>query len=240
MAAVVMVPLAHGRRRANRRDAAKLAALGALLFATAWLTIFALARLSVALVLTIASLTPVAVALASREQGRRARFFAGVGCAVGGAVLATGLFDAATATNVIGVLCMLGAVATSTTYRLGLERVTDRHTPSVVSTWVFASGGLLALVVVTPLAGMPPAAAWWAGGWTGVAAAVANVGFVTVIEVFGAARASLWMLLQRPLVIAIAALWLGERPGPLQIAGIVAVLLGVWLGQTARRQTSAP
>ena len=217
-------------------EAARLGGLGALLFCTSLLTLVALARLTVALVISIVSLTPVAVALASRRQTLGPRFFMGVLSGVVGAILAAVATHMDGAHHVLdgtGVACALGAVASSTIYRLTLEKVTVRHAPSVVSTWVFAMSGLLTLVLVAPFAGLPPTAAWWAGGWTGVAAAIANVGFVAVVQALGAARASLLMLLQRPLVIAIAAVWLGERPGPIELVGVALVLVGVWIGRPA-------
>ncbi len=246
VAAVVILPLLAASRglrsnaslegrptqRASWPEMARLAGLGALLFCTAQLTLLAFARLTVAVVLSIISLTPFVVALTSRRRALGPRFLGGAACGVVGAALATGLADVGShEADLIGVACAVGAVATSTIYRLGLERVTVRHTPSVVSTWVFATSGIMALILVAPFAGLPPSAAWWAGGWTGVSAAIANVGFVSVVQVLGAARASLLMLLQRPLVIGIAAVTLGERPGPIEATGVALVLFGVWLGR---------
>lgn len=237
IAALVILPLTRGPKRVPLREGARLVAAGALLFCTSLLTLFALARLTVAVVISIVSLTPVVVTLASR-RAVGARFAAGVACGVAGAALATLATNnpSARAIDPVGLACAIGAVATSTIYRLTLEKVTAKHAPPVVSAWVFATCGLLTLVLVAPFAGLPPAAAWWAGGWTGVAAAIANVTFVAVVRALGAARASLVMLLQRPLVVTIAWAWLGERPGVLEVAGVGLVLFGVWLGG----QTRAP
>lgn len=235
VAAIAILPLARGARRVPLADAPRLVALGALLFTTSLLTLLAFAHLTVAVVLSIVSLTPVVVAIASRRRALGRRFGLGVACGVAGAALATGLEGASGhAFDLVGVACAIGAVATSTVYRLLLERTTERHPAPVVSTWIFATSGLLALVLVAPWAGLPPAAAWWAGGWTGVAAAVANVGFVAVVHALGAARASLVMLLQRPFVIGVAALTLGERPSAGELAGVGLVLLGIWLGNPPR------
>ena len=74
--------------------------------------------------------------------------------------------------------------------------------------------------------------------WIGVAAAVANVAFLVALHRIGATRISIFTLLQRPAVMAVAALVLAEPLHVSQVVGITLVLAGVHAAQRASREKS--
>jgi drug/metabolite transporter (DMT)-like permease len=130
---------------------------------------------------------------------------------------------------------LAAAVASSTTYRTRLELVTRAVDPRDASTWIFLLNVVLATVFLLPWVGLPPAAAVPSAIWTGAAAALANLAFLSAIKLVGATRMSIFDMLQRPLVIVAACLVLGEQLTVSQGIGVVAVLAGVQLAKVRRR-----
>ncbi len=125
-----------------------------------------------------------------------------------------------------------GATVSSAIYRLVIERVGKEYPSSLVSSYVFATGAALALALA-PFVALPDGFAAGTGAVVGVAAAVSNVSFVAAVTALGAARTSLALLLQRPVIIALAALL---RAGPIGIVegvGVVMVIAAVWLARPA-------
>jgi drug/metabolite transporter (DMT)-like permease len=237
VAAAVIVPITRRIGALPSVARPRIALASALLFTTTTSMLFALSRLHVAEVIAILSLTPATVALATRWQGRAtlsARFAVGLALSIAGVFVTTGAFRG-DASDGLGLGCALGAVASSTLYRLNLEKLTSGHDAALVSTWIYLVHGAIAIVVLAPFVGMPPSAAWTAGAWTGIAAAISNVAFVAALAGLGAARASVVMLLQRPIIVIAAALVLAEPLGPEEYVGIGLVVLGVALSTVKKR-----
>lgn len=227
VAAATILPFLRGLRWAGAAETFRLSLVGALLFATSLLSILALIRLPVAVTVTLVSMTPLWVALASaRRSGLGARFFLALGLAITGIVLTVGPIDLTN--DGLGVACALGTTVTSTLYRLLVERLGKRHAPSVISSHAYLVAALLSLGLV-PFAGDTSSSMWLAGGWIGISAAVSNVAFVAAVTALGAARVSLALLLQRPLVIACAAVVLGEALTAMELVGVTLVIVGVGL-----------
>lgn len=231
IAALVILPLTRRIGWLPRPAAIRVGLAGALLLNTTTLVLFALSRLHVADVISILSITPAAVALATRWRtkvplGRR--FALGLALSIGGVVITTGAFRGESS-DAIGIACAFGAVASSTVYRLTVEKLATTSDPALISTWIYLVHGVLALVLIAPVVGVPSHAAWIAGAWTGVAAAVSNVAFVAALAGLGATRASVIMLLQRPIIVIAAALILTEPLGVEEGVGITLVVLGVAL-----------
>jgi drug/metabolite transporter (DMT)-like permease len=238
VAALVIVPITRRLAPLPRALAPRLALASGLLFTTTTSMLFALSRLHVAEVIAILSVTPATVAIASRWRDPRslgARFGLGVALSIAGVVVTTGAFRGE-ASDVLGVACVCLSVASSTVYRLTIEKLTAVVEPAIVSTWVYLVHGVIALVLLTPFVGMPPAAAWTAGAWTGVAAAISNVAFVAALAGLGAPRASVIMLLQRPIIVLTAAVLLAEPLGASEIVGIALVVGGVALSTAPKRK----
>lgn len=235
VAALVILPLTRRIALLSREHAQRVALAGALLFTTSTLMLFALARLHVADVIAILSITPATVAIATWARGGAPlgrRFVIGMLASIAGVALTTGAIHGGI-DDAVGVLCALGAVLSSTTYRLTLEKLTRENDPAVVSTWIYLVHGVLGLVLLAPFVGMPSTAAWTAGSWTGVAAGVSNVAFVAALAGLGAPRASVVMLLQRPIIVVAAAVVLAEPLGVEEAGGIALVVLGVALSKPA-------
>lgn len=240
VAALVIVPLTRRIAWLPRPLAPRLVLASALLFTTTTSMLFALSRLHVAEVIAILSITPATVAIATRWRSPGslgARFAIGVALSIGGVVVTTGALGGSLGDG-LGLACALGAVLSSTLYRLTIEKLTAETDPALVSTWVYLVHGVIALLALTPFAGAPPASAWTAGLWTGVAAAISNVAFVAALAGLGAARASVVMLLQRPIIVIAAAIVLAEPLGPEEYVGIALVVAGVALS-TVKKPGSA-
>lgn len=233
VAALVILPLTRRIAWLPRPAAMRVALAAALLFTTTTSMLFALSRLPVADVVSILSLTPATVALAGRWTNRASlgwRFALGLVISIVGVVITTGAFRGEPG-DPLGLACALGSVASSTLYRLNLEKLTTASDPAVISTWIYLVHGVIGLVVLAPFAGMPAHAALTAGCWTGIAAAISNVAFVAALAGLGAARASIVMLLQRPIIVIAAALALAEPLGIEECVGITLVLAGVVLSK---------
>lgn len=241
VAALVILPITRRIAWLPRSLAPRLGLASALLFTTTTSMLFALSRLHVADVIAILSITPATVALATRLRRPTVlggRFALGLVLSFAGVVVTTGAFRGRI-DDALGLACALGAVASSTLYRLTLEELTARVDPAIVSSWVYLVHGVIALAVLAPFVGLPPPAAWSAGLWTGVAAAVSNVAFVAALAGLGAPRASVVMLLQRPIIVVAAALLLAEPLGPEEYVGIALVVGGVALSTPARPAAAA-
>lgn len=115
-----------------------------------------------------------------------------------------------------------------------MEDLTARHPPLLVSTWIFLINATLVSLLVLPWIWPVPAQALGIGAWIGFTGALANVAFVSALHLLGATRISIFTMLQRPIIIVIAALVLHEPLGALQIVGIVAVIAGVQLAKVQR------
>jgi drug/metabolite transporter (DMT)-like permease len=237
VAALVILPITRRIAWLPRAAVPRVVLAGALLFTTTTSMLFALSRLHVAEVIAILSITPATVAIATRwrapgELG--ARFALGLLCSVGGVAVTTGAFHGSTS-DALGLACLALSVTSSTIYRLTLEKLAGSVEHPVISSWVYLVHGAIALVLLAPWTGPPPASAWTAGVWTGVAAAISNVAFVGAIAGLGAARASVIMLLQRPIVVVTAALVLSEPLGVEEYVGTTLVVLGVALSTVPKR-----
>jgi len=231
LVAAIVIGIVGQRRWVGRADALRLTGAGVLLFITSGLALVAFMRLPVAIAVTLVSATPLWVAIASaRREGLGARFFAALALGIVGIVLTAGPIDLAT--DAIGIACALGATVSSATYRLVIERVGREYPSSLVSSYVFATGAVLA-IVIAPFVPLPDGFAAGTGAVVGVAAAVSNVSFVAAVAALGAARTSLALLLQRPVIIALAAVLLAEPIGWIEGIGVVMVIAAVWLARPA-------
>jgi drug/metabolite transporter (DMT)-like permease len=142
--------------------------------------------------------------------------------------------------HLLSLLALMGAVATSTTYRAQLDLLTQKIPPLEISTTIFVINGFLSSVLILPWVDPMPGGAFRLVLWMGIAAALANVAFLSAIKLIGSTRMSIFDMIQRPLVIVGAALALKEPLGPLQILGIALVLGGVRLAKVKRRVEQQP
>lgn len=235
VAAAAIVPITRQLRWIGGAEILRVARVSALLLCTNALSLLALTRLPAVTQMTVVATTPALVALVSQRRGRvrlDRRFWAGFGLCFAGLLLTVNAFrPGALRADALGLAFGFGAVVSSTAYRSSLEDLTETLTPATVSTWVFLINAVFALTFIAPWAGVPPRAAWAVGSWIGLAGALANVAFVEALHRVGAARLSVFTLLQRPLVMVFAAVALREPLRALQVVGVVGVIAGVRLAQ---------
>lgn len=238
-ACLCLLPLlatGYGVMAANWRQ---LLIVSSLLFMTNLFTLYALKSLSAVAVITVVSTVPALVAIVNQKLGRdhlEREFWTGFWLCFLGVIFSLDLssFHA----NAQGLVAIVIAVITSTVYRIRMEGLTERVSPLICSASSFGIC-LIASAFLLPLAWPLPHSVWTFGVWIGVAAALANVAFLTALNRVGATRISVFTMLQRPLLIIAAALVLKEPVTLLQTAGIVMVLLGTHLARVRRAQEVA-
>lgn len=214
-----------------------VASVSLLLMVTNACSLLALARMPAVTVITLMTTTPAFVALTNQRQGRERltrRFWLGLVACLVGVVLSLDLASQRMAFDPWGVLAVAVAITSSTVYRTRMETVTQQIPPILVSGYLFAINGAVSLVVLAPWVGPIPSEGYAVGLWVGIAAAVANVAFLYALSLVGSTNMSVFNLLQRPLVLVIAALVLREPLTGWQIAGTLLVLLGVRWAQVKR------
>lgn len=227
-AAAVALPLL---RKPGKEQAPASLAAGLLLFITIVLIYSGLQTVPASIAIIILSLVPASVAAAgaflNREQ-LKGGFWAGLAVCLAGAVLMAGgeLRDAGSRW---GLFLLCASVATSTLYRILIERLTHNGDTARVSAFVLVLSGLCSAAFFARGAGAPAVQTWMVGAAVGVLGAAANFTFLKAIGHGGATRASVLHLLQRPVAAIAAAIILAEPLHGAQTAGIALSFLGVLL-----------
>ncbi len=241
-----------GLRRIDRRRLAVTIVLGIVYLGNSATYYAAIETVSASLAALIVYVYPAIVAVLSLKVGRPLegrRAWLALALALFGIVLAIGGIPSGSSPPLAG---LLQAVASPVIYsiwivsqaRLSGER-TDRvggasnegadaaTATALMMTSTAVGFWLIALVIGAPVApDRIPAAAW--PGITGVAVIstfVAIQTFYAGTRRIGAAQASLISTFEPVWTISLAALFLGERLGPIQLAGGVLVIGGVILAQ---------
>jgi drug/metabolite transporter (DMT)-like permease len=241
VAGLALAPILVSGMKANRFCFFPLIQVSVLLMVTGLCTLLALSSMAAVTVITVVTTTPAIVALINQKLGRdklAKTFWFGFTLCFIGVVLSLDL--ASFAGNLQGLAFVFIAVLTSSFYRVRMEQITDKVSPAWASAACFALIGLFSSVffcgskltrVSVPfpaLLNLP----WCLA--IGVAAAFANLSFVTALNQVGSTRISIISMLQRPLLIAFTALALQERPTVIQIVGIVLVMIGMNYAKVTR------
>lgn len=238
---MLIFPLTRTFQWVGFRGFLKMCLFAVLLLSTSALSILSLEKLSAVLAITVITTTPAFVAIVNQALGRDQlnwKFWLGFFLSLAGVCL--GLEWHNLHMSLPGFAFIFGAVLTSTAYRVSMEGATKVYSPALISTYIFLINGLIAACIILPLVGEPiPAGAWQFGTWMGLTAACANVAFVFAIKLLGSTRISVINVLQRPAIIIAAALILREPVTLLQATGVVFVLVGVQLAQSAARKVVA-
>jgi drug/metabolite transporter (DMT)-like permease len=235
--ALVLLPLARAWRWVGWRAAGELLFAGLLLLGTNGLTMFALQHLSAVTVVTIVATTPAFVGLTNQLAGRDVlgpKFWLGFVLCFVGVVLGLDMQDFGL--NWVGVLQILGAVATSTIYRVRMERMTAEYSPLAISAYTFMVCGVLSSVSLAPWVGSISPSCWMLGIWIGLSAVAANVAFLYLLRLVGSTKISIINMLQRPALIIAAAVILKEPFTPMTAASVALVLVGVQLATSIQRR----
>jgi drug/metabolite transporter (DMT)-like permease len=250
VAALVVVPITRSLKPVSRAQMRAVLSVGPLLLLTTLASLNALRVMPVALLVTAMSTTPALVAIGNQLLGRERgslKFWLGFFCCLAGVTLSVDLGNIVAPREFSwGLVLLLVAMASSAVYRIRLEGLTKIVEPQVASTWFFVINGILAVLLIpfcvyldeadsasTWLRGFPERV-FYIAAWAGVASVLANIIFVKAVRLLGATRMSIFDLLQRPLVVILAAVILGESVTPPQLAGLALVLLGVHLAKVRR------
>jgi drug/metabolite transporter (DMT)-like permease len=121
-----------------------------------------------------------------------------------------------------------------------METITKEIPPILVSTYIFLVNGAVSVFCIIPFLEPISPKGYGLGVWLGLAAALANVAFLYALSIVGSTNMSVFNLLQRPIVLLVAAAVLREPLTPIQIAGTVLVLVGVRFAQVKRITVAPP
>lgn len=169
--------------------------------------------------------------------GQRPRVAGLVGAVVGLVGVVAMLVTGAVAVDPLGVLAGGTAMVMSSVGFVLATRWKDGVDVLASTSWQLVAGGLLLVPVAAIAEGAPPALD--ARGWLGiayvslVATALAYVAWFTALRHLPAGAVGLVGLLNPLTGVAVGLLLGGEHLTPLQVAGVVAVLAGVVVGQPA-------
>jgi len=241
LAQLVFVPWALASRRADAprpsRTAVTAAVIAGVFFATD-LALFNTAVMvsSAANATLLGTNAPIFVALGAwllyRDRPTR-RFWVGFGLSLAGmaAIVATDLLQhprlgLGDAFAVAGAACYAGYLLYVRRSRLEIDALTFSAISGVTAAVTLL---LICLVIGTPLSGYP-AQSWWA--LIGLALVTQVIGHLSVAYALGrlpVSVTSIALLGQAPVTAALAVPLLGERIGPLQLAGGALVLAGIYV-----------
>ncbi len=143
-------------------------------------------------------------------------------------------------TTLRGDMLMVGAALTWTAYTVGAKTMIGRYGPMRVTAWTLWVGTLGIVPMGLPslrtidLAGLTPGA-WIAVAYAGVfAISIAYALWNRGVSRIGNSRTAIYQNAVPVVAIVTAWITLGERPGPLQIAGALLILSSVSLARTRR------
>lgn len=221
------------------RNFSLIASVAVLLLLTNAMLIVALNSVDAGIVVTAMTTTPAFVAIVNQMKGRDVlgtRFWMGFSFCLTGVLLTVGVFETSVRPIAIASLFPLAiAVASSTTYRTRMDHLTQIIEPRQISVCIFALNAAVSLILIAPWTNPLPTSSLPMVAWIGVAAAIANFAFLSAIKTIGATRMSIFDMLQRPIVIVIAAFALDEGLTLFQLLGIALVLMGVHFAKVKRR-----
>ena len=253
-ALLAAVALARRDRAPARGDAVRLALLGVLghgLYQV--LFIEGIARSTASTAALVMAATPAFIGVVGRLLGvERPSRAAWAGIALQLAGIAGVVYGGARQAPAPGAeaglagpgLVLLAALAWAC-YAVLLKPFTARVDPMHLSAWTLLGGvaTLVPLAVPDLLrldAAAVPAAGWGAVGYSAVLAmVVAYLFYYRGVRVVGPVRTAMFSNLQPIVALAVAAVTLGERPGPWQLAGAGAIAAGIVVSRRRPRAAAA-
>ncbi len=217
----------------------------ACLFILTYIFMFqALTSISAVILITIITTTPALVAIINRFRGKEIvglKFWIGFAFCFVGVLFTINVFATEqVALSWKGIALAFASVFTSAMYRTKMDVITKLYKPICVSGYLFIFNAIAALAYFPWLEEIS-SQTWKLSIWIGFAGAVANVAFLSALHLIGSTRISILTVLQRPLVIILAAVLLKEPLSAIQISGIVLVLIGVHVAKPQKlavRKTS--
>lgn len=210
-----------------------------LVFILNYLFIFySLETITASVLVTVITTTPAVVAIVNQFRFKEIagpKFWSGFLLCFLGVMLTIDLFGSSTTLDSYGLMLAFLSVGTSSLYRTRMDLVTREVKPITNSAYIFMINAVVGLCFF-PWVGKVDSYTWQLAAWIGFAGAIANVAFISALKLIGSTRISILTVLQRPLVIVLAALLLKEPLSYVQIAGIVMVLTGVQLAKVTPKK----
>jgi drug/metabolite transporter (DMT)-like permease len=231
---------AAGKRAVRRADAWRLALPGVFFAADLGVWHWSIRLTSVANATLLANFAPVFVTIGGwlvfRRRFRRL-FVVGLVLAVAGTVLLVG--SSASLGRRGDALGLLTAVFYAS-YILAIGRLREEFATTTVMLWSAAAAAivLLPFALLTEADFVPGTGrAWLVLAGLALVSHVAGQGLIAfALAHLPAAFSSVTLLLQPLLATALAWLLFAERPGPLQAAGALLMLTGIYLARRASRE----
>ena len=194
---------------------------------------YSLETITASVLVTIITTTPAVVAIVNQIRFKETagmKFWAGFALCFAGVALTIDLLGTNSSLDPLGVALAFLSVGTSTLYRTRMDLVTKEVQPITISAYIFMINAVVGLCFF-PWIGTIDGYTWQLAAWIGFAGAIANIAFISALKLIGSTRISILTVLQRPLVIILAALILKDPLSFTQIAGILMVLIGVQLAK---------
>jgi probable blue pigment (indigoidine) exporter len=234
-----LVLLALARRRPRGSWWWRSLVLGAINMSAFFVLVYVAAqRLPTSVASTVMAVSPFVLALVAWPLlGQRPRLASMLGAGLGLAGVVAMLVTGAVAVDPVGVAAGATAMVMSSVGFVLATRWKDDVDVLATTSWQLVAGGLLLVPVAALAEGAPPALD--GHGWLGiayvslVATALAYVAWFAALRHLPAGSVGLVGLLNPVTGVAVGLALGGERLGPLQVAGVVAVLAGVVVGQPA-------
>jgi drug/metabolite transporter (DMT)-like permease len=225
-----------------------------------WVFFIAIDRLPVGMALLLEYLAPVLVALWARfvqSEQLRARAWVGLGLALTGLAMATGVVEGQLRFDGWGVLAGLGAAVCFATYFLVGEHGIAELEPVRVVLWSFGIGAV-AMNIADPIWDFPfdvldeqvpmlgrldhrEASAAVLLGWVVVLGTLVPFGVeLAAMSHLSASTVTTVAMLEPVGVAALGWVWFYEELGTVAVAGCTLVMVGVLAAQTGRRVMHEP
>ena len=244
MGGICFIPFLWKLQRPSIGQLKQILFISLLALLTNYSIFLAVEKLPVTVVITLISTTPVFIGIIhtlKRKVILKKQFWPALFTVLLGVMLSVrngGNFNSEEL-SVLGVLFVLSAIMGSIIYRLRVDELCNEIAPIKISTYMFTINGVLG-VLFLPFVPGPKLEILPFVVWLGVAGAVANIGFIFAIHVLGATKTSVVSLLQRPMVILLAAIFFKENLDSFQFLGVGMVILGVWFAKSEKVPLSQP
>lgn len=203
---------------------------------------YSLTTITATVLITIITITPAVVAIINQFKAKELagpKFWFGFFVCFLGVILTIDIFNSSSQTlEPIGVMLAFMSVGTSAMYRTRMDVLTRKIKPITISAYIFLINACVGILLI-PWLGKVESGTWKLALWIGFAGAIANIAFISALKLIGSTRISILTVLQRPLVIVLAALILKEPLSFTQMAGIVMVLIGIQLAKVVKKETVA-
>jgi drug/metabolite transporter (DMT)-like permease len=201
---------------------------------------YSLETITASVLVTIITTTPAVVAIINQFRFKEIagpKFWSGFLICFLGVILTIDLFRSKSSLDPFGIFLAFLSVGTSSLYRTRMDVVTKEVKPLTISAYIFMINACIGLCFV-PWIGVVDSYTWQLAAWIGFAGAIANIAFISALKLIGSTRLSIMTVLQRPLVIVLAALVLKEPLSYYQMIGIALVLIGVQLAKVTPKKTA--